>query len=148
MRGSIRKSVLAAIVLSAVAAPGAECAVLSKKYVFKGDVTLEVGATTAEGVRLDGVRFTLPATHAERFVRSSGLLRAEVTVTNTTTKATRIGLAIALHDDAGRLLGVASAGNKLRAIKPGAPRKFQLIFDGVNAEAGRATTFQISIEGK
>jgi hypothetical protein len=146
-RGSAALAVLVSLAALWPAAP-VRADLLSKQYLFKADVVLEVGAATADGLRLDAVRFTLPATQAERFVRASGLIRADVAVTNTTADSRKVGLAIALFDAEGHLVGVASGGNKLGAVKAGEQKNFTLVFDGVNAEAPRATTFRISLESK
>ena len=55
---------------------------------------------------------------------------------------------VALFDEQGRLLGVASGGSRVNALKPSRQRTFKLVFDDVNREAYKAKTFQISIESK
>ena len=69
-------------------------------------------------------------------------------ISNTSGESRKVGLALALFDEEGRLLGVASGGSKLASIKPGRQKSFILLFDGVNSEAHRAATFQISMESK
>ena len=92
---------------------------LSKKYHFKPDVVLEIGADAPGGLRLDSVLFRLPRRVKGKSSRTGGPTSARVAVSNTSDSSVRVGLAIALVDDAGRLLGVASGGTRLAAIKPG-----------------------------
>jgi hypothetical protein len=131
-----------------LASASAQAALVSKRYEFKDDVNLEMGASTPGGLRLDGVRFQLPGRSGDRITRTGGLVRARVTVSNTAGKPLKVGLAVALFDDDGRLLAVASGGTNVKAIKPGRQKRFTLVFEGLNAEAHRATTFQISVESK
>jgi hypothetical protein len=126
----------------------APTALLSKRYEFKADVILQMSATTPSGLRLDSVRFKMPATRGDRLTRTGGLLGARVAVSNTADKSQKVGLAVALFDDEGRLLAVASGGSKLSAIKPARQKTFVLVFEGVHAEAHKATTFHISLESR
>ena len=79
---------------------------------------------------------------------TGGPLTAEVAVSNTGKQAHMVGLAIALYDDEENLLAVASGGNLLVPLRPDRQKTFHLVFDGVNAEAHKATAFQISLEAK
>ncbi len=120
---------------------------LSKRLKFQAGVTLELAENAGGGLRLDTVEFKMPATGRDgRLTRTAGLLTAHVTVSNTGDRARVAGLAIALHDDAGRLLAVASGGNKLTSVRPGRQKTFSLVFDGVYHEAHRASSFEISLE--
>ena len=58
----------------------------------------------------------------------------------------RVGLAVALYDPNGRLVGVANGGTKMMALKPGQRKYYTLEFEGVNAEAHKAAKFQIALE--
>jgi len=109
---------------------------------------LEMSVPTKSGLRLDTVTFEMPETVEGRLTVASGLLRAHVVVSNLAAQARKVGLAIALYDDEDRLLAVASGGSKLASIKPDRSRSYRLVFEGVFAEALRATTFQISLEDK
>lgn len=140
---------LCAIVLvSTLAALPARAALISKSFEFKDGVKLEIGSTTESGLRLDSVQFMLPPTKGQRFLRTGGLVQAEVTVSNIGDRSRRIGIAIALYDANGRLVGVASGGNRLAPLKKNRQQSFRLSFDDVNSLAHRAETFQISVESK
>jgi len=138
----------ATLVLAAMLAAPAAAEMLSKTYEFKSGVTLEVGATTDDGLRIDSVRIELPAASEGRLLRTGGLLRAQVAISNTSIRSRKVGLAMALFDAGGRLLGVASGGTKLWPIKSDRQRTYDLIFEHVNDEASAARTFQISVESK
>ena len=131
-----------------VAAPGAWGGMVSKTYEFKEGVTLEVGVQTDTGLRLDTIRLTLPSTTGGRFLRTGGLVRAEISVSNTTAASQKVGIAVALFDADGRLVGVASGGTKVLPIKAERQRTYDLVFDDVNEDAYKATSFQISVESK
>ncbi len=132
----------------AAVAPVARGSLLSKTYNFKSDVTLEIGAATEEGLRIDSVRFLLPSTLGGRLFRTGGLVNVEVALSNTASTGQRVGIAVALFDEQGRLVGVASGGSRWVPIKPDRQKLFRLVFDDVNGEAYRAKTFQISVESK
>ena len=138
-----------ALSLVVLTATPAHAGLMSKVFKFKPDVTLEVGADGPDGLRLDSVRFRIPPTDAEgKALRTGGLVAAEVSVSNVGEEGRRVGVAIALLDDEGRLLAVASGGNRLTAIRPQRQRTFRLVFDDVNDYVAQATTFHISIEGQ
>ncbi|MDB4324843.1 hypothetical protein N9971_00710 [bacterium] len=142
-------STLAVVSIVLIGASGvANAGLLSKTYRFKTDVALQVGETTSEGVRIDTVRFTLPATVGGSHMRTGGLARAQVALSNTVDTGVKVGIAIALFDEAGRLVAVASGGSKLASLKADRQKTFELVFDDVNREAFRAVTFQISVEAR
>ncbi len=149
MRRLLLSGILLAL-LGAVlwAAPNAWSAPLSKRYQFKDGVILEMAAPATSGLRLDTVRFRVPSPRGDRLLPTGGPLTAEVAVSNTAEKAHMVGLAIALFDDEGHLLAVASGGNRVAPIRPDRQQTFNLVFDGVTAEAHKATAFQISLEAK
>ena len=78
---------------------------------------------------------------------SSGILKADITVTNLGVEARKFGIAVALFDDEGRLLGVASHGTTF-PLKPERQAIYTLDFTNVNSELFKATKFKISIEPK
>jgi len=149
MRRLLLSGILLALLGAAVwATPDAWAAPLSKRYQFKGGVTLEIAVAATSGLRLDTVRFQVPAPRGDRLLPTGGPLTAEVAVSNTAEQAHMVGLAIALYDDEGHLLAVASGGNRIMPIRPDRQQTFNLVFDGLNAEAHKATAFQISLEAK
>ncbi len=149
MRRLLLPGILVALLGAAVwATPDSWCAPLSKRYPFQGGLTMEIAAVGVSGLRLDTVRFRVPAPRGDRLLPTGGPLTAEVAVSNTADQSHMVGLAIALYDDEGNLLGVASGGNRIWPVRPDRQQTFILVFDGVNAEAHKATAFDISLEAK
>ena len=146
----MRRSIAVGLVLVGllVLAPLDEASLLSKEYHFKDNVKLEIGESTSDGLRLDSVRFQLPATVGEKYSRTGGVVKVEVAISNVTGAALKAGIAVALFDEMNRLVGVASGGSKLMAVKGNRQKNYVLVFDNVNGEAYKATTFLISIESK
>ena len=121
---------LALLTLSLLAiAPAAQADTFSKKYRFVSDKTLEVGESVGSGMRLDSVQFVLPAPSGESILRIGGLPEAVVAISNMSQDSIKVGVAIAVYDEEGRLLGVASGGSAMRGI-----RAYPLL-EGVRGEA-------------
>lgn len=136
--GSRRAAAVAALAgLFAVAAVQAEVA--SNTYVFKEDVVLRMGLTeAATGVRVDSVRFG-----TVRLVRSERLA-AQIVISNPGAESVEAGLALALFDLRGRLVGAAAAGpGRVRGEQT---RVFNVVFQGVERAPATAATFQVSLE--
>jgi hypothetical protein len=131
---------LCALALSLLATPAVQADTFSKKYRFVQDKTLEIGETVGEGMRLDSVQFVFPANSGEKILRIGGVPEAVVAISNLGQESIKIGIAVAVYDEEGRLLGVAS----------GAYRQvgYSLKFDYVNGEMTKAATFQVSVETK
>ena len=121
---------------------------LSKSFQFKPDVTLEIAATSDDQLRLDSVQFSLPPKSGRRILRTGGHVKAEVAISNLGESGQRVGVAIALFDASGNLVGVASGGTGLMPLKRDRQRSFTLLFDDVNARVDTATTFQITVEAR
>ena len=146
----MRRQALALSLVTAVAligvSPGVVAAVTSKTYEYKADIKLETGVDIGQGLKLESVLFKSPSSIGKRFW-SSGILKVDVTVTNLGPDARRFGIALALFDDEGRLLGVASHGTTF-PLKPERQAVYTLDFTNVNSELFKATTFKIGIEPK
>jgi hypothetical protein len=136
------------VLVAATALDDARAGLVSREFQFKAGTILEVGAETPERLRIDNVRFDAPSKVSGKLVRLGGVFEAEVAVSNGGNESARAGIAIALFDDEGRLVGAASGGSKVVSIKPGRQKSFTLVFDGVTAEAERATRFHITLETK
>lgn len=146
----MRSAVIGTLALAAalVLAPCAGAELLSKGYEFKDNVTLEIGESTEDGLRIDTVRFHIPPTAGSPGQRTGGLANAEIAISNVGSKSRKVGVALALFDEQGRLLGVASAGTSMMPLKPGRQRTYTLVFDHVNGQVQRTTRFQFSLESK
>ena len=142
-RTLIATTILALLALAALPTPAA---LVSKSYKFKEGVTLDLGVTAEGGLRVDTVEFHFPS--GRKILGFGGKIRADVAISNNSDSAKKVGIAIALFDAYGRLVGVASGGSKLLAIKPERQSLYSLAFDDVNNEASAAASFQITIEAK
>ena len=137
---------IAAIVGFASAGVVTLAAVTSKTYEYKADVKLETGVDVGQGLKLDSVLFKSPSSIGKKFW-SSGILKADVTISNLGQEARKFGIAVALFDEDGRLLGVASHGTTF-PLKPERQAVYTLDFTNVNSEIFKATQFKISVEPK
>jgi hypothetical protein len=132
-----RNHIATILMLALLAASSATAGLLSKSFEYREDITLEIGKETG-GLRLDGVHF-----HGK-----SKPLRADVAVSNISSGPLKAGVAIALFDAEGRLVGVASGGTQFMPVRAGRQKSYPLIFDHVNGEISKAKSFQISLEAK
>lgn len=139
--------VLWALTLSLLATPAAQADTFSKKYRFVLDKTLEMGETLGDGMRLDSVQFVMPATDG-KILRIGGVPEAVVAISNMSQESVKVGIAVAVFDEEGRLLGVASGGSAMRGIRALRQVGYSLKFDWVNGEMTKAATFQVSVETK
>lgn len=73
-------------------------------------------------------------------------VRAQVEVSNTSTKPRSVGFAVAVFDADGRLLGVASGGTKYRALRPNTTDEYDLDFAYVLERLPKGDHFVLSVE--
>ncbi len=127
------------------AAPHARAELFSKAYTFKPDTVLEVGTEMPGGLRLDSVEFVIPKEGPEKAGTFAGP-KVKVAISNLGTSSAKIGVAIAVTDAEGRLLGVASGGTKLFPMRADRAIVYTLSITGVRAELAKGTIFRISVE--
>jgi len=138
----------ASVVMAAalvVAASDARAELFSKAYTFKPDTTLQVGTEMPAGLRLDSVEFVLPKVDPAQAGTFAGP-KVKVAISNLGTSAAKIGVAIAVTDVDGRLVGVASGGTKLFPLRADRQIVYTLSIDGVRSELEKGTVFRISVE--
>ena len=123
-------------------------ALISKTFAFKPDVTLELGVAAEKGLRVESVHFKMPAPKERKVLRIGNQPTVDVIISNNGDEAQKVGIAIAMFDQAGRLVGVASGGSKLVSIKPNKRSAYSLDFEDVNDMLARAASFQISVEAR
>ena len=138
----------ACFALSLLLAAPASADTFSKKYRFVSDKTLEVGESVGSGMRLDSVQFMIPAPSGDSILRTGGVPEAVVAVSNMSQESVKVGIAVAVYDEEGRLIGVASGGSAMRGIRAYRQVGYSLKFDFVNGEMAKAATFQVSVETK
>jgi len=117
----------------------------SQKFSYRWDVVLPLKAEV-DGLRLNTIFFN------RRELRS-GLLkgaefgtRAQIEVTNTGKRSRMPNFAVAVLDEEGRLLGVATGGSKLTGVAPGETETFDLNFSRVLQRLPKGTNFVLSLE--
>lgn len=143
-RWTQRAGVVVAAVLIA-AGIDARADLFSKAYAFKPDTVLEVGAEMPGGLRLDSVEFVLPKPGADQGGTFGGP-KVKVGISNLGTTAVKIGVAIAVTDADGRLVGVASGGTKLFPVRADRAIVYSLSITGVRSALAEGTVFRISVE--
>ncbi len=141
MKGS--GAVLAAAAI--LAARDVRAELFSKAYAFKPGTTLEMDAEMPGGLRLDSVQFILPADDAPQGGLFGGP-KIKVAISNLGTSSVKIGVAIAVTDADGRLVGVASGGTKLFPMRADRAIVYTLSINGVRSELSSGTVFRISVE--
>jgi len=139
-----KKAGLVMAVALVFVASDARAELFSKAYAFKPDTTLQVGADMPGGLRLDSVEFVLPKEGAQGGTFDGP--KVKVSISNLGTAAAKIGVAIAITDADGRLVGVASGGTKLFPLRADRQIVYTLSIDSVRAELAKGTVFRISVE--
>lgn len=135
---------LAAICFVSVGAAAA--ASLSRTYVVKEGVVLEIATEIDSDLQLDSVRFLLGKEEGlKRFVQA-GQPRVEVSISNRGEVSRRVGIAIALTDEEGALVGVASGGSRLLPVRSKEQATYVLKFKGIKSHLSRAARFMITVE--
>jgi hypothetical protein len=72
--------------------------------------------------------------------------KAVVKVVNGSTKQVSAGLAVALYDGDGKLLGAGTTGTKIGTIDPGDSAEFTVSFDHVIERLAQTSQFQIALQ--
>ena len=117
----------------------------SQKFPYRWDVMLPLKAEV-DGLKLNTIFFN------QRELRSNFLkgvefgTRAQIEVTNTAKTSRMPNFAVAVFDDEGRLLGVATGGSKFTGVSPGDTETFDLNFSKVLQRLPKGTSFVLSVE--
>lgn len=130
-----------------LAATFARAELFSKAYAFKANTVLQVGADLGAGLRLDSVEWVVTPDDGSPSGLFSGP-KVKVAISNVGSASVKVGIAVAVTDGDGRLVGVASGGTKLFPLRAGRQMDYELDVDGVSAELEHGTVFRISVEPK
>lgn len=145
MRRSTVPLALAALFLAGFLPASAES--VSKTYEFEANTTLEIDLMLEGGLRIDWIRFEVPEADAGRFLRGGRQpVRARLAVSNLGDGATSVGVAIALLDGEGALVGAANGGTRLFPLRKERQIVYEIVFGGVTERSDRATMFKMTIE--
>ena len=138
---------VAGLLAGTLAALPAGAALFTKSYAFKPDTLLQVGTEAGGGLRLDTIQFLLSKDDGSPSGLFSGP-KVKVAISNLGTASARIDLAVAVLDDDGRLVGVASGGTQMFPLRPGRQMTYVLEFSRAESELSSGTSFKITIEPK
>lgn len=140
-----KRALIVAVSMLAVLGGEVRAELFSKAYAYKPDTTLEMGVEMPGGLRLDSVEFVLPKGDPSSASVFGGP-KVKVAISNLGEKSVKIGVAIAVMDADGKLLGVASGGTKLFPMRSDRAIVYTLSISNVNAELASGATFRISVE--
>ncbi|MGH9749190.1 MAG: FxLYD domain-containing protein [Candidatus Polarisedimenticolia bacterium] len=115
----------------------------SARYKFEGNKWLALDLSVGD-VRAETIRFEWPAT----ILRVKTAYKATVKVANGSSRQARIGVAVALYDADGRLIGAGSGGTTLGTIDPGDVAQFDVDFAHVTQRLEQAAQFHIALESR
>jgi hypothetical protein len=134
-RGTLALAAFLAFVLPALA--GAN----SARYRFEGNKRLSLDVSV-DDVRAEEIKFEWPAT----LLRFKSGYKATVKVANGSSRQAAVGIAVALFDQDGKLVGAATTGSTIGTIDPGDSADFTLDFNHVTGRLEQASQFQIAVE--
>jgi hypothetical protein len=123
--------------------PGGSATTNSARYRFEGNKWLALDLAVGD-VRAEAIRFEWPATVMRIKTAYKGLAK----ITNGSSRQVRIGVAIALYDADGRLIGAGTSGTTLGTVDPGDTAQFAIEFGNVTERLEQAAQFHIALEAK
>ncbi len=119
---------------------------VSKKYNFKSDTVLELGASVSD-IIIKSIKFKPPGAAKGKRFSLAGSFKADVEIENKSKTDVKVGLAIAIFDSKGNLVGVGSGGSKMFFnVKAGDDKEYTVPFHYVTENLEAASTFQITLE--
>jgi hypothetical protein len=113
----------------------------SARYRFEGNKWLALDLSVGD-VRADTIRFEWPAT----LLRVKTVYKAVVKVANGSSRQARIGVAVAVYDPDGKLIGAGTGGTTLGTIDPGDTAQFDVEFSHVTGRLEQAAQFHLALE--
>jgi hypothetical protein len=135
----LRAAALLLTLLAAAQPLGAN--VNSARYRFEGNRWLALDLAVAE-VRTEVIRFDWPSTVLGIKTR----YKAVIKVVNGSTNQASAGVAVAVFDGDGKLLGAGTSGTKVGTIDPGDTAEFTVDFDHVTERLESAAQFQVALQ--
>lgn len=125
--------------------PAKSLGFLSQRFPYKWDALLPIGIEV-DGVKVKTIFFNRREVKSWPFKGADFGARAQVEVTNGSSKPRVPGFAVAVFDGENRLLGVASGGTKVGTISAGATETFDLNFRQVTERLPLGEYFILSVE--
>lgn len=117
----------------------------SQKFPYKWDVLLPL-KVEVDGLRLNTIFFNRREINSWPLKGAEFGTRAQIEVTNTAKKVRVPNFAVAVFDEEGRLLGVATGGSKITGVAPGETETFDLNFSRILQRLPKGTHFVLSLE--
>ena len=111
------------------------------QYKFEGNRWLSLDLAVGD-VRTDVIRFDWPA--AVLGIKTG--YKARVKVVNGSARQVSAGIAVAVYDAAGKLIGAGSSGTRIGTIDPGDSVDFDIEFNNVTEKLEQAAQFQIALQ--
>jgi hypothetical protein len=140
------RKLVSTLVFLTLAGTPAVAGTASGEYLFKLDVPLELKVEVEPGLSIGTIHFYKAGRGPASFFRAGDAMKAEISISNLTEEGKMVGLAVALFDEKGKLLGVASGGNKFLPQRDERQRTYTLVFNHVNKLAGKAASFKLTVE--
>ena len=117
----------------------------SQRGAYKWDTLLPL-QFEVDGVKVNSIFFNRRQVRSWPFRGADFGVRAQVEVTNTSTRPKVPGFAVAVFDAENRLLGVGTGGVRVGTLAPGATETFDLNFSKVNERLPLGDSFYLSME--
>jgi hypothetical protein len=137
-------TILAALLAIASAAQAG--GFLSKSYEFKANTPLQVGLDLGDGVKFDSIEFVLPAKEGDGPTPLFEQPKAKVTISNLGDASVKVGIALAVVDGDGNLVGAGTGGTTLLPLRAGRQMVYSIGFDDVRERIATGSAFRISFE--
>lgn len=134
---------VAALAVATIARAGG---FVSKSYEFKANKPLQVGIDLGDGVKFDSIEFVLPAKTDDGPTPLFEQPKAKVTISNLGEAAIKVGIAIAVVDAEGSLVGAGTGGTKLIPLRAGRQMVYSIGFDDVRERLATGSAFRVSFE--
>ena len=141
MRLPTARRLASLLVLCVLLVSPAGAALNSAQYKFEGNRWLSLDLAVGD-VRTDVIRFDWPS--AVLGIKTG--YKATVKVVNGSTRQASIGLALAVYDASGKLIGAGSSGTKIGTVDPGDSVDFEIEFNNVTERLEQAAQFQLALQ--
>ncbi|HXH27530.1 MAG TPA: FxLYD domain-containing protein [Candidatus Polarisedimenticolia bacterium] len=134
-------AVLVGLLALATAAAPLLAASSSARYRFEGNKWLSLDLTVSD-VAVKLIKFEWPATLMG--IRTG--YKATLKVANGSARQTGVGLAVALYDQDGKLIGAGTGGTTLGTIDPGDSAEFSIEFKDVTERLEQTAQFDVALQ--
>lgn len=117
----------------------------SQKFPYRWDTVMPL-KTEVDGFKLNTIFFNRREVRGGLFKGMEFGTRAQIEVTNASSRSRMPNFAVAVFDEDERLLGVATGGSKVTGVSPGDTETFDLNFSRVLQRLPKGTHFVLSLE--